>query len=125
AGEAGIVAVTMALRDYVVAHPRRVELLLEDVEGAEGPLRDAAARLLRRTTDLLAGYGLDGVDAIHAARMLRALWIGFSLIQTRGGYALDVPVDESFTWAIELVHRALEAEPPAGAARKERPTQRG
>ena len=110
-GREGLIAAMRALREYVVRHPRRIPLLLEDAEDATGELREASDRLLRRVMELLASYGLEGAGAVHAARLLRALWIGFALIETSGGYAMDVPVEESFTFAVEAMHRAFAREP--------------
>lgn len=110
-GRAGLFAAVRALRDYVVRHPHRIPLLLENAEDAAGPLREASERLMRRVMDLLGGYGLSGASAVHAARLLRALWIGFALLETSGGYAMDVPVEESFTFALEAMHRSFAVKP--------------
>lgn len=106
-GRKGLFAMMRALREYVVRHPRRIDLLLENAEEATGLLRQASERLLQRVMDLLRSYGLAGARAVHAARMLRSLWIGFALLESRGGYAMDVPVEQSFTFALEAMHRAF------------------
>jgi AcrR family transcriptional regulator len=106
-GREGLFAMLRALREYVVRHPRRIDLLLENAEEATGLLRQASERLLQRVMDLLRSYGLAGARAVHAARMLRSLWIGFALLESRGGYAMDVPVEQSFTFALEAMHRAF------------------
>ncbi len=106
-GREGLFAVTRALRGYVLRHPRRIDLLVESAEEAPAPLRAASERLLRGVLELLGSYGLTGASAVHGARLLRALWIGFALIEQRGGYAMDVPVEDSFTFALEAMHHAL------------------
>jgi AcrR family transcriptional regulator len=116
-GRAGLFALVRALRGYVAKYPRRIDLLLENVEGAAGRLREASERLLRRVMELLRSYGLAGARAVHAARMLRSLWIGFALLESRGGYAMDIPVEQSFTFALEAMHRAL-APKSKGAVRR-------
>lgn len=106
-GREGLLAMARALRQYILRHPRRIDLLLESAEDATGPLRDASQSLLRRMTELLRSLGISGAQAIHAARLLRALWIGFALIESRGGYAMDIPIEDSFTFALEALHRAF------------------
>jgi AcrR family transcriptional regulator len=108
-GRAALMSLAAALRRYVVSHPHRIDLLLENVEDSTGPLREESDRLLGKVMDTLGGYGLSGAAAVHAARTLRALWIGFALIHARGGYALNVPVEDSYTFAIDSIHRALSA----------------
>ena len=115
-GREGLFTMMRALRAYLVRYPRRIDFLIENTESATGPLRDASDRLLRPVMELLGSYGLSGARAVHAARMLRTLWIGFALLESRRGYAIDVPVDQSFTFALEAAHRAF-ARKPNGAAR--------
>jgi AcrR family transcriptional regulator len=115
-GREGLFAMMRALRAYVQRYPRRIDLLVENAEGAAGRLREASERLMQRVMELLRSYGLTGARAIHAARMLRSLWIGFALLESRGGYAIDVPVEQSFTFALEAMHRTL-APKSKGAAR--------
>jgi AcrR family transcriptional regulator len=106
---AGFMEVTQALRSYVVRYPRRIDLLLLSAEGGGPELRHAAERLYSLVMNVLADYGLTGARAVHAVRTLRALWLGFSLIDTQGGYAMDVPVEESFRFAMEAMHKSFAA----------------
>jgi len=112
-GREGLFALMRALRSYVMRYPRRIDLLLENTEGAAGQLREASERLLQPVMELLRSYGLSSARAVHAARMLRSLWIGFALLESRGGYAMNVPVEQSFTFALEAAHRALSPRPRA------------
>jgi AcrR family transcriptional regulator len=114
-GREGLFAIMRALRAYVIRYPRRVDLLLENTEGAAGQLREASERLWHPVMELLRSYGLSSARAVHAARMLRSLWIGFALLESRGGYAMDVPVEQSFTFALEAAHRALAPKLKAAA----------
>ena len=106
-GREGLFSMMRALRAYLLRYPRRIDFLLENTESATGPLRDASDRLRRPVMALLSSYGLSGARAVHAARMLRSLWIGFALLESRGGYAIDVPVEQSFTFALEAAYQSL------------------
>ena len=104
-GRAALMELMQTLRAYVVRYPRRIDLLLLSAEGGGPELRHAAERLYSLVMNVLADYGLTGARAVHAVRTLRALWLGFSLIDTQGGYAMDVPVEESFRFAMEAMHK--------------------
>ncbi len=45
---------------------------------------------------VLRGYGLEGEDAIHATRAIRAALHGFVLLEAGGGFGIKLAVDESF-----------------------------
>ncbi|HVR33466.1 MAG TPA: WHG domain-containing protein [Acidimicrobiia bacterium] len=77
-----------------------------------------AARVLEPVVAVLAGFGLEGDDLIHAARTLRAALHGFALLETRHGFGLAVDIDASFHWMIETLERGLgpaDREPRIGA----------
>ena len=93
-GRRGIFALERALREYVVAHPRRIDLLLENVEDAEGPLRSASQRLLQLVMELLGSYGLSGSSHSRGADAPSSL-DRICAAGVPGGYAIDVPVEES------------------------------
>jgi hypothetical protein len=57
---------------------------------------------------VLRGYGIEGEDALHATRMIRAALHGFVLLEAVGGFALDLSVDESFTRLIATLDRGLQ-----------------
>ena len=55
-----------------------------------------AQRLLDVLTAVLAEFGVDGDDAIHAIRALRALLHGFVALEVAGAYALPLDLDVSY-----------------------------
>lgn len=56
---------------------------------------------------VLAGYGLAGDDALHAARVFRAAVHGFALLEASGGFGVPVEIDESFRRLVAMVTSAL------------------
>ena len=62
----------------------------------------------------LRGYGIDGDDAIHAVRALRAAFHGFVTLEADGGFGIPLSVDESFARLVALLEHGLDA--PSGPA---------
>ena len=56
---------------------------------------------------MLAGYGLEGDDAIHAARAVRAALHGFAVLEAGGGFGIKLDLDESFARLVGLLDRGL------------------
>jgi AcrR family transcriptional regulator len=85
--------------------------------------RASADRILATTFDVLRGYGLDGDDAVHAARFIRSALHGFAALEAAGGF--DLPADRAVTVArmLEAIDRGVRTyvgreAPPACAARE-------
>jgi len=106
-GAEALTALMNAWRDYVRQYPHRYALL------PLSPLTDplllaSAARLMEVVMAVLRGFGLDGSDAIHAARRLRASVHGFVMLEAQGGFGLPEDVDESYRRLVVMVTRDLE-----------------
>ena len=110
AGTDALRAVAAAFRAYAREHPGLYELSAqarpEDEEYAS-----ASIGAIEPVLAVLRGFSLDGRDAIHAARSLRAALHGFVTLEHIGGFGLDVDIDESFDWLVERLADALESAP--------------
>jgi len=106
-GDLAIVAFASAYRDWANRYPGRYELTLRRT--ADPNSHKTAGRAALDTMDgLLAGYGLDGGDAVKAGRSLRASLHGFVALEAldnlgRGSH------DESFTFLIDLLIDGIRA----------------
>ena len=58
---------------------------------------------------VLRGYQLEGDDALHAARVVRAALHGFASLEAEGGFGLPLSLDESFARLVSVLHRGLLA----------------
>jgi AcrR family transcriptional regulator len=103
-------ALACAYRDYAREHPGAYEAAQLSSELQKDPEAAAAAQA---ATDVafavLRGYGLSGVEAVHAARLLRVTLHGFVALEAEHGFAIDVPVQDTFeriVAALDLVLRA-------------------
>ena len=108
AGDAALTAMARAYRAYARAHPgryaatQRAAALAEDAE-----LRAAASRSVDVVLAILRGYGLEGHEAIHAARAVRSALHGFVALETGGGFGMPVDLDESFDRMVAALARGL------------------
>ncbi|MGA1836129.1 WHG domain-containing protein [Herbiconiux sp. 11R-BC] len=67
----------------------------------------AAAVAVGVIYDVLAGFGLEGDDAIDATRGLRSLLHGFVALEAAGGFGLPADVDRSFDRLVDAFIRSL------------------
>jgi AcrR family transcriptional regulator len=108
AGSEALSAVAEAYREYARAHPgtyaavQRARDLSASPGGAE-----AAAAVVDVVLAVLRGYGLEGADALHATRAIRAALHGFALLESVGGFALELSVDDSFARLVAMLDAGL------------------
>jgi len=96
AREDALTALAHAYRRWAKAHPGRCAATIR--APAPGDVDDevASAMATQVVYDVLAGFGLGGVDAVVATRALRATLHGFVALESAGGFGLPVDVDRSF-----------------------------
>ena len=110
AGSEALVAVAEAYRAYARAHPgsyaavQRARELSQREDAAQ-----AAAAVVDVVLAVLRGYGLEGDDAVHATRVIRAALHGFVLLEEVGGFAIDLPVEETFSRLVATLDAGLRA----------------
>jgi AcrR family transcriptional regulator len=106
AGADALSAVANAYRSYARAHPGAYTAL----QLAPARSKDAAesgTRILAVVLAVLAGYGLEGDRALHAARAVRSALHGFVLLETGQGFGLPLSLDESFAALVAMLDRGL------------------
>src|SRR5256885_5272726 len=89
-GDDAVRALLAAYRDYLVEYPHRAGLLVRPAASAP------AGELLEVALAVLAGLGLSGSAAIHAARALRSVAHGFGVLQAGGGFGYPEDLSVSF-----------------------------
>jgi AcrR family transcriptional regulator len=85
-----------AYRDYAREKPGRYQLTVPSAEGGDQQVAEAAGRAVAVALAVLAGAGITGEAAIHAARCLRAAVHGFAMLEISGGFGRPESVDASF-----------------------------
>ncbi|SDT70183.1 TetR/AcrR family transcriptional regulator [Jiangella sp. DSM 45060] len=101
-----VAALMHAYRGYVLDHPARYAAMVAD------PLHDpayaaAGTKLLDVFLAVLRHYGLDGADAVHAVRRLRAVVHGFVSIEAAGGFGLAEDTDVTYGQLVDMYLASL------------------
>jgi AcrR family transcriptional regulator len=100
-GTEAIAALMHAYRAFVRQYPARYACMPADPLG-DPALAEAGGRLMSVLLATLRGFGLEGTEAIHAARGLRVVVHGFADIEAKGGFGLPEDFDESYERLIRM-----------------------
>jgi AcrR family transcriptional regulator len=106
-----------AYRAYARAHPGRYAATLRAPRPGHAEHEAASEELLATVFAILGGYGLEGDDAVDAARTVRAALHGFTTLEMAGGFGLPRDVERSFARLVDALDTALGGWPrPVGKA---------
>ncbi len=108
AGEAAIIAIAHAYRDFARRYPGRYAATLEAPEPGDEALSAAAQKLLLLLLQVFEAYHLSETDAVHVVRSLRSALHGFVTLERLGGFKMAVDLDESFERLIRLFLAGLQ-----------------
>lgn len=100
--------VAHAYRAIARSHPG-IYALAQVARPDDEEYRARAERAIQPVLAVLSGYGVDGDDAIHAARIVRSALHGFASLETGQGFGMDLSVDDTFELALEVLDRGLGA----------------
>jgi AcrR family transcriptional regulator len=109
AAHEALYTVAVAYRAYARQRPGVYAAMQRAPEAGDDEREAAAARLVGVLTAVLRGYGLEGDDAIHAVRLLRSALHGFVSLESVGGFALPLDLEQTYERLIEMVDRGLRA----------------
>ena len=105
-------ALAHAYRRWVRAHPGQYALTQSGIEDAPSEeVRAAGRAVVEVVLATLRGFGLEGDEAIHAARALRSALHGFVLLETGAGFGMPIDVDASFDRVVEMIVEGVRARP--------------
>jgi AcrR family transcriptional regulator len=110
--EEALRAVAVAYRAYALEHPGRYATTLgaptaddpEAIAAAEGAIKPLVA--------ILAGWGIEGDEALHLVRVIRSGLHGFVSIELGGGFGLPLSLDRSFALLTDSLIAAITAAAP-------------
>ena len=111
AGDDALVAMADAYRAYARRYPGRYAATQRAPAEGDEAMRAAAAGAVDVVLAILRGYGLEGDDAIHAARAVRSALHGFVALETGGGFGIPVDLDESYARMVRALARGLRDAP--------------
>lgn len=116
AGADALRALADAYRGWAHAHPGRYVASLRAPDPSESELVAASGAVLEVVFAVLAGYGLEGDDAVDATRIVRSALHGFVTLEAAGGFGMPQDVDRTFDRLVRGLDTALsEWRPPARA----------
>lgn len=95
-GQEAIMAMATAYRQFAHEHPGLYPLTVRAPEPEETELVALSQELLQLLLLVMSSLGLQGNEAIHAIRGLRAVLHGFASLEAAGGYKMDLDQEESF-----------------------------
>jgi AcrR family transcriptional regulator len=107
AGSDALRAVASAHRDFARRHPGTYLAAQRAPDADDDEGRAAAGEAVDVILAVLAGYGIEGDEAFHATRAVRAGLHGFATLEAGGGFALKLDLDESFARMVDLLDRGL------------------
>jgi AcrR family transcriptional regulator len=117
AGDDALVAMAAAYRAYALRHPGRYAAAQRAPAADDEELVAAATEAVGVVLAILRGYGLEGEDAIHAARAVRSALHGFVALEAGGGFGIPVDLDESYERMVAALARGLAAVSAGNPAR--------
>jgi AcrR family transcriptional regulator len=106
-GADSLQAIARAYRAYGLAHPGTYEALQRAPDVSDRESEEAARRLVDVVVAVLRGYGLEGKEALHGVRIVRAALHGFVTLEARGAFGLPLSLDESFELLVAALDRGL------------------
>lgn len=104
-----LLAIGQAYRRYAREHPGHYAAGLRAPDAADDEqVAPVAARLTELVLAVVRGYGLEGDDALHAVRGVRAALHGFVALEQAGGFGMPQDVDTSFAHLLATLDRGLQ-----------------
>lgn len=113
-GREALLAVAAAYRRFAQEHPGIYPLTLRAPSPDDVVLGALAQELLQMLLLIFASYGVQGDDAIHGVRGLRAVLHGFTTLESVEGFKMPVDLDESFRRLITAYLAGLSLASAAG-----------
>jgi AcrR family transcriptional regulator len=104
-----LVAMAHAWRAWAIDHPGRYQIGQRAPAPGEAEHLAVADRFVAVMTAVMAGYGLDGDDAIDAVRVFRSALHGFVSLEVNRGFGMPFSIDRSFDRLVRALLVALSS----------------
>ncbi|MFD0276252.1 TetR/AcrR family transcriptional regulator [Kitasatospora sp. NPDC127111] len=111
-GDDAVAAVLRAYHGYATEYPHRYNALPQAPQ-PDDELTRAATRLVGVIIAVLRAYGLDGSEAIHAARAVRSVAHGFASLSIGGAFQLAEDLGDTQDRLITVLTHGLRDWPGA------------
>ena len=104
-----LVAMAHAWRAWALDHPGRYQAAERGAAPGDEEHEEVSRRTITVLVAVMAGYGLDGNDAIDAVRAFRSGLHGFVSLEANGGFGMPFSVDRSFDRLVQALVRAISS----------------
>ncbi len=108
--EDAIRTIAVAYRAYALQHPGRYASTVRAPDPGDAEAETAAAAAVSPIVAVLAGWGIEGDDAVHLVRVVRSGLHGFVSIEMSGGFGLPLDLDHSFELLVDGLVAAIVAQ---------------
>lgn len=115
-GRAALLAIADAYRLFAQEHPGVYPLTVRAPEPDDEALQTLAQELLQMLLLLLASIGVQGEDAVHAIRGLRAILHGFTSLEGAEGFKMALDREQSFRRLVVAYLDGISPEAGGGVA---------
>jgi hypothetical protein len=112
AREDAIRALAVTYRGYATKHPGRYATTVRAPARDDKEAQDLATTGLAPVFAVLAGWGIEGDQAIHLVRVIRSSLHGFVSLELGGGFGIPHQIDESFELLVDSLDAAIQAAAP-------------
>jgi AcrR family transcriptional regulator len=106
-GSDALGALADAYRAYARAHPGTYAALQRAPARDDAEAAAAATAVVEVVLAVLRGYDVEGDDAIHATRIIRAALHGFVTLETGGGFGIPLDLNDSFARLVDVLDGGL------------------
>lgn len=113
-GREALTAIAAAYRQFVQDHPGVYPLTVTAPEADDEALQAIAQEILQLLRLVLASLGVQGEDAIHAIRGLRAILHGFASLEAAEGFKMPLDREQSFQRLVSAYLDGIIAMPVMG-----------
>ncbi|KOP82865.1 TetR-like C-terminal domain-containing protein [Cytobacillus solani] len=101
AGDDAVRAMGEAYLTFARRKPGLYEATFYTIDMEDTDIKLASEKIVNLVIQVLQQYGLHGVNAVHATRGFRSILHGFASIEQKGGFAMELDINESFYFLIE------------------------
>lgn len=95
---------------FAKQNPGLYEATIQPLAYPEGVIHETGKRMVDLLLQLLAAYELEEKKALHLVRGLRSIVHGFASLDQSGGFQMDLDVEESMLFTVELLCDGLQKE---------------
>ncbi|GIO88969.1 TetR/AcrR family transcriptional regulator [Paenibacillus lactis] len=109
-GEEALRHVCIAYVEFARTHPGLYEAALQPIQPDHADTKQIGDDIVGLLLQVLAHYGLEEAEALHSVRTLRSLCHGFSSLERGGQFAMNLSLDDSLAYMIEIFIQGLNAQ---------------